>query len=135
MAGNIIFRTMNKLHIFLYRKSGGRILGSVVGSPVLVLTTTGRKTGKPRTVPLVYAQAGSQYAVIATDNPGWHHNLKGTPQAAIEVKNTKLQVTARDASAEEEAQWWERIVKQSPAFKSFLNSPRHHIVILEAVSG
>jgi F420H(2)-dependent quinone reductase len=135
MAGNIIFRTLNKLHIFLYRKSGGRILGSVVGSPVLVLTTTGRKTGKPRTVPLVYTHDGKNYAVIATDNPGWHHNLKGTPQAWIEVKNTKIQVRTRDASAEEEAQWWERIVKQSPAFKSFLNSSHHKIVILEPVSG
>lgn len=132
MAGNIIFRTLNKLHVFLYRQGGGKILGRVVGSPVLVLTTTGRKTGKLRTVPLVYAQDGKIYAVIATDNPGWYHNLKSTPSAVIEVKNTKIPVTARDASGDEIALWWERIIAQSPAFKPFRTSPHHKIVLLAA---
>lgn len=131
MAGNALFRTMNRMHVFLYRRSGGRILGKIVGSPVLLLTTTGRKTGRPRTVPLVFAWDGRQYAVIATDAPAWHRNLQSNPQASIEIKGQVHQVIAHDAAAQEAAGWWERIIKQSPAFKNFRDKPSHRIVILD----
>lgn len=135
MAGNIlfrkVFRTLNRVHIFIYRSSGGRILGRIAGSPVLLLTTTGRKTGKSRTVPLVYASDGQTYAVIASDRPAWHLNLKNTPQVSIEVRKQTCPALARDASGEEAALWWARIVAQSPAFKSFAGKSNHQIVILE----
>jgi F420H(2)-dependent quinone reductase len=130
MANKAVFRTLNRIHIFLYRRSGGKILGNIVGSPVLILTTTGRKTQQPRTIPLVYAFDGQNYAVIATEQPAWHQNLQSTPQATIEICKQTYQVTARDATPEESAQWWARIVEQSSAFKSFKDSPDHKIVVL-----
>ena len=130
----VIFRTLNRIHIFLYRSSGGSILGKIAGSPVLLLTTTGRKSGKRRTVPLVYAVDGECYAVIASDNPGWHHNLSSNPQAQIEVRKQRYSVTARETDADESKRWWARIVEQSPAFKSSQDRPNHKIVVLERTS-
>ncbi len=133
MASKALFRTLNRMHIFLYRLSGGKILGNIVGSPVLLLTTTGRKTNQERTVPLVYAYDGENYAVIATDQPAWHRNLKSNSQATIQVQRQHHQVIARDAEGAEEQRWWTKIVKQSPAFESAKDKGSHKIVILEPV--
>src|SRR5690349_19110592 len=84
MPPKALFRTLNRIHIFLYRTSRGRILGSIVGSPVLLLTTTGRKTGKTRTVPIVHLRDDQNFVVIASDHPAWHKNLRGSAQAIIE---------------------------------------------------
>jgi deazaflavin-dependent oxidoreductase (nitroreductase family) len=130
MPSKVIFRTLNRIHIFLYRLSGGKLLGNIVGSPVLLLTTIGRKTNQPRTVPLVYVFDGQKYAVIASDQPAWHQNLKHSSQASIEVQKQTYEVSAQDAEGEDAAQWWAKIIEQSPAFKSFKDSPDHKIVVL-----
>src|SRR5688572_10869817 len=97
----MIFRAANRFHIFLYRSSGGRLWGKMLGSPVLLLTTSGRKSGKARTVPIVYVRDGENYVVIASDRPGWYFNLKGNPAASIEVKGQTVRVTAREAEGDE----------------------------------
>src|SRR5690349_20813612 len=110
MPSKGIFRTLNRIHIFLYRRSKGRILGKIVGSPVLLLTTTGRKTGKARTVPIVYCYDNGRYTVIATDKPAWHNNLKNTAKASIEVKGELYWVTSRNADDAEEQRLWSQII-------------------------
>jgi F420H(2)-dependent quinone reductase len=131
MASNELFRTLNRIHIFLYRSSGGKILGRIVGSPVLLLTTTGRKSGKPRTIPLVYLVDGENYVVIASDDPAWHKNLQNRAPVSIEVQKQKIPVVARDAKADEVQRLWAKIVAQSPAFKSSMSKPNHQLVVLE----
>jgi deazaflavin-dependent oxidoreductase (nitroreductase family) len=126
----MLFRALNRAHIALYRASKGRVLGAIVGSPVLLLTTTGRKTGKQRTIPLVYTRDGESFAVIATDRPAWHTNLKGNPQAAVEVKGQTYRIVAREANEDEEKRLWAQFIAQSPAFKSQQGQPNHEIVIL-----
>jgi F420H(2)-dependent quinone reductase len=133
MSSKAIFRTLNRIHIFLYRKSGGRILGKIVGSPVLLLTTTGRKTGQARTVPIVYLRDNQHYVVMATDDPDWYRNLKSTWQASVEIKGQTFAVTGRDASADEAQCLWAKFVTQSPAFNSAQGKPNHQLVILEPV--
>ncbi len=128
-----IFRAMNRLHIFLFRRSGGRLGGKVFGSPVLLLTTTGRKTGQARTVPLVYAPDGDCFGVNATENPGWYFNLKSQPQATIEVRGQRLAVRGRDARADEAARIWAAFLRQSPAFQSLGGDEAKTIVVLEPV--
>jgi deazaflavin-dependent oxidoreductase (nitroreductase family) len=130
MPPKAIFRVMNRAHIALYRATGGRVLGKIAGSPVLILTTTGRKTGQPRTTPLVYAPDGARFCVIASDHPGWYINLKAHPQATIEIKGQTYTVTARDAD-ETESDWlWELLIRQSPAFASFKGKRGHQLVVL-----
>lgn len=126
-----VLRAINRIHIFLYRQTGGSVWGRMLGSPVLLLTTTGRKSGQPRTVPLVYTRLGDQYAVIATDNPAWQGNLRGNPCAHIEVRSQQFDVTARDATPDETARLWASLVEQSPAFARF--SGKDPLVVLERV--
>ncbi|MEX2237794.1 MAG: nitroreductase family deazaflavin-dependent oxidoreductase [Dehalococcoidia bacterium] len=100
----------------VYRATKGR-LGSKFGkAPVLLLTTTGRKSGSKRTVPLMYVRDGDGYAVIASNGgadvaPGWWANLKANPQGTVQVKGEKVDVTASRAPDDER----ERLM---PALKS-----------------
>lgn len=135
MSSNGLFRTLNRIHIFLYRISRGGILGKIMGSPVLLLTTTGCKTGEQRTVPLVYARDHETYTVIATDNPGWYHNLKKQNQVSIEMRGDAWKiVTARDACEQEQEHLWARLIQQSPAFQKFRHQGSHQLVVLEPVN-
>jgi deazaflavin-dependent oxidoreductase (nitroreductase family) len=90
----------------IYRLTGGRIGGKVRGVPVLLLTTTGRKSGKKRTMPLTYIMDGDDYVVAASfvgfgRKPGWFHNLMSHPAATIQVKHARIAVTARLADEAE----------------------------------
>lgn len=135
MSAKGLFRTLNRIHIFLYRASRGRILGKVMGSPVLLLTTIGRKTGEPRTVPLVYAADSQQYMIIATDNPAWYRNLKSKAQVSIEMRGEQWQIVeARDACEQEQERFWAQFIQQSPAFKSFRNQGNHQLVVLKPIT-
>ena len=83
-------RWAGKLNIPLYRLSGGRIGGKVGRAPVLLLTTTGRKSGQQRTAPVVYLADGESVVVINTNAgnakvPAWSLNLKANPEAEVEV--------------------------------------------------
>lgn len=134
MPPKVIFRTLNRIHIFLYRKSGGKILGSVAGSPVLLLTTTGRKTGQLRTVPVVYAPYGDCYIVIASDDPAWYHNLKSAGRAFVEIKGRTISAQMYDAPTGATDDLWSKFIAQSPAFRSAEGKPNHQLVVLEPLS-
>src|SRR5215216_2208525 len=78
-------RLLTNVHTFVYRLSGGAIGGTMVKSPVLLLTTTGRKSGKQRTTPLLYIKDGDNLAIVASNGgadrpPTWWLNLKGNPE-------------------------------------------------------
>jgi len=109
--GDLGFRVLGGLHKRLYRLSGGRIGGKFGSAPVLLLTTTGRKSGRPRTQPLLYTRAGDGYAVIASkggspSHPLWYRNLQATPAAAVTVGRETRRVRARDAEGEEREELW-----------------------------
>jgi deazaflavin-dependent oxidoreductase (nitroreductase family) len=89
------------LHVTLYRLTNGRIGGRfVAGSPILLLTTTGRRTGKRRTRPLAYVRDGERYVLCASNggsptHPGWYYNLAATGWAEIQIGAEHLAVSAR----------------------------------------
>src|SRR4051795_3530320 len=100
------FRLVGKLNKPVYRLSGGRIGGKVGKAPVLLLTTTGRKSGLERTAPVVYLADGDNVVIINTNAghekvPAWSLNLKAKPQAEIEIGRDKPRVVARVAEAKE----------------------------------
>lgn len=103
------------LHRDLYRATGGVVGRRLVANDMLLLTTRGRNTGRPHTVPLLYLREGDDLVVVASyggrdRHPDWYVNLLREPTATAQIRNRKLQVKARTADPEERALWWPRIV-------------------------
>lgn len=110
-------RMVGKLNVPLYRLSRGRIGGRVGKGPVLLLTTTGRKSGEPRTAPVLYLADGERHVVINTNagnakTPAWSLNLRANPDAEVEVRGKRTKVRARIAEGEERADLWRRHMEQ-----------------------
>jgi deazaflavin-dependent oxidoreductase (nitroreductase family) len=101
-----IFKLLTRTHIFLYRTSGGKIGRTMSGNPILLLTTTGRKTGKLRTTPLMYIHKNNEYLIAGSDggadqNPTWLSNLNSKAEATIEVNGKTIKVKAIITSGDE----------------------------------
>ena len=99
-------KAFNEKLIADFRANHGTLTGQMAGSQPLLLTTTGLKTGKQRTVVLGYRKHGDAYAVIASNNgadktPAWYHNLMAKPTAGVEVGAEKFEARARVATADE----------------------------------
>ena len=120
-----LLTALSRAHVVLFRLSGGRLGGRIPsGAPVLLLTTTGRKSGKQRTLPLLYLEDAGRYVVIASvggapKHPAWYLNLLANPGATIEVGRRKLRVTASTASAEERARLWPLTVQMYPGYEDY----------------
>jgi deazaflavin-dependent oxidoreductase (nitroreductase family) len=107
-------RALSKAHLTVYRVTRGRVLGSVAGMPVLLLTTTGRRSGKAHTTPLTFFRDGTDLVVIASNGgadrpPDWSLNLEHTPRAVVQIGTDRLGVTARQASGPRRERLWVEI--------------------------
>ena len=96
----------------------------MVGLPVLLLTTTGRKSGLPRTVPLVFFEDGERLVVIASkggdpQDPLWWENLKKNPEAEVQVGAERRRMRARLASPDERARLWPRAKRENPTYAEY----------------
>lgn len=117
-------RWVGKLNVPLYRASGGRIGGRIGRAPVLLLTTTGRRSGEKRTAPVVYLEDGGRLSVIDTNAgntrlPAWSLNLGANPEAEVEVGGKRLAVRARAAEGEERADLWRKHNRQYAGFDDY----------------
>jgi deazaflavin-dependent oxidoreductase (nitroreductase family) len=103
-----------------FRANGGRILtGRLAGRPLLLLTTTGARTGQPRMTPLGYITYGDKWVVFAANagrpvRPGWYHNLLAHPEATIEVGTETIPVVAELAKEPELSELWARVMMVAP---------------------
>ena len=103
-----------RLHAALYRITRGRVLGRVGGQPVLLLETTGRRTGRPRTTPVQYLADGDTFVVVASNAgashpPAWYLNLRADPHARVRVGPRSIDVRAQEAAGQERAELWRRL--------------------------
>jgi F420H(2)-dependent quinone reductase len=106
-------RFVGKLNAPVYRLSGGRLGGKLGKAPILLLTTTGRKSGQQRTAPVLYLVDDDRFVVINTNagnvkTPAWSLNLRADPEAEVEVGRRRVKVRARLAEDEERADLWRR---------------------------
>lgn len=117
-------KAIGKLNVPLYRASRGRLFGRLDRAPVLLLTTTGRKSGARRTAPVVYLAIGERIVVIGsnagnTRAPAWALNLRAHPHAEVEVGADRRRVTARVAEGEEREDLWRRMNEQYGGFDDY----------------
>ena len=131
-------KSASALHTALYRASGGRFGSGFQGMPVLLLTTTGRRSGKSRTTPLLYIRDGDAFAVVASNGgsdytPAWWLNLRSDPHADVEIGRAHTPVTARKASPEEHARLWAAFTSGFPGYAKYATKTTREIpvVILE----
>lgn len=125
----------------LYRLSGGRIKATGGGSPVLLLTTTGRRSGRPRTTPVIYVRDGQRF-VVSSESFGqqrraaWPFNLDANPRASVQLGRRHLDVTARRATDAELTAYWPRLVEVWPAHETYFErSGQRHTFVLEPNAG
>ena len=120
----LAMRTASTLHSAVYRVSGGRLAGQAMGLPVLLLTTTGRRTGRRRTVPLLYVRDGADVVVVASNGgmdwfPAWWLNLERHPAAVIQLGRERRQVNAAKADAERRARLWPEFTRPYPSYLKY----------------
>lgn len=117
-------RALGKLNIPIYRLTRGRLMGKVGKAPVLLLTTTGRRSGEPRTAPVVYVADGERVAVIGSNTgseraPAWSLNLQANPDAEAEIRGERRAVRARVAEGDEREKLWRRMNEQFGGFDHY----------------
>lgn len=108
-------------HVQRYQQTDGEVGYMWNGVPILLLTTTGRKSREPRTTALIFACDGDNYLVVASvggapEHPNWYRNLMAEPAARIQVKGEHVSVTARTASDDEKASLWKIVSEQWPNY-------------------
>lgn len=129
-----------KLHSAAFRATDGRIGGRMLGSPVLLLVTKGRKSGRERTTPLLYLEDGNRYAIVASNggtatHPAWRLNLQANPEATIEAAGRKVYVRAREAGGAERERLWRELVRMYPPYADYQRKTDREIpvILLEPV--
>jgi F420H(2)-dependent quinone reductase len=120
-----VLRTGGKLNVPVYRLSRGRIGGRVGGAPVLLLTTTGRRSGQQRTAPVLYLRTDDGSLIVIGSNagndrtPAWALNLAAIPEAEVEVGADRSSVRARIAEGDERADLWRRMRERYAGFDDY----------------
>jgi deazaflavin-dependent oxidoreductase (nitroreductase family) len=112
-------------HVRRYRETGGKV-GHIwkEDSTVLLLTTKGRKTGEPTTTPLIYAEDGDRYVIVASqggapEHPGWYRNLSKDPNVELQVEAEVFPARARTAEGEERERLWRLANEVWPHYESY----------------
>jgi deazaflavin-dependent oxidoreductase (nitroreductase family) len=131
----------NEKIIAEFRANGGKVGGRFAGAPMLLLHSTGAKSGQLRVNPMMYQQVGESFAVFASKggaptNPDWYYNLVANPRATIEVGTESFEVNARVARGEERERIWNIQKQRYPGFADYEKQVAREIpvVILERAS-
>ena len=126
------------IHVFLYRLTGGK--AQIAKYPTMLLTVKGRKSGKLRTIPLIYIPDGNRFIIAAAysgsdQHPAWWINLKHSQEATVQVMRSQTKVRAQVATPQERAHFWTRLVAMYPYFTEYQERTQREIpvIILEPV--
>jgi deazaflavin-dependent oxidoreductase (nitroreductase family) len=124
--GRVAVQCMAGANTVAYRLSRGRVAGHVPGgAPICLLTTTGRRTGRPRRVPLLYLPQGDDAVVLVASHggmsrhPAWYLNLLDDPRATVEIGSSLRRMVARTATGAEREAFWPALVAAYPRFETY----------------
>ena len=124
-----------KEHTRKYRETGGEVGHDWQGTQTLLLTTTGRKSGELRELPLIYAPWEDTFLIVASNGgndkpPAWYVNLRENPDVEVQVKDDRFKATARDATPEEKAEMWPTMTSEWPAYDDYQKKTDREIPIV-----
>ena len=133
-----VLNLANSIHVGLYRMSKGKFAGTAANLPILLITTVGRKSGKPHTNPVVYLATGQDYLVSASSggmdwHPGWYLNLKNHPEAKIEIGDRAFNVQAVIVEGEERDKLYEKFKISSSNFVKYEKGTSRVIPVIRLI--
>jgi F420H(2)-dependent quinone reductase len=113
-----------RAHIAVYRRTNGRLGAKLLWFPAALLTTTGRKSGLPRTTATLYLRDGQKVVLPASfggrdGNPMWYLNLRANPRVRVQVRDEHLTMSARDATDDERRRYWPVLIRMYPPYKGY----------------
>jgi deazaflavin-dependent oxidoreductase (nitroreductase family) len=119
-----VLRAMGKLNVPIYRLTRGRLMNKIGRAPVMLLTSTGRRSGQPRTAPVLYRLDGDNLIVVGSNGgnrnaPGWSYNLKANSHAEVEIRGVRRRVRARVAEGEERSDLWHKMNEEYAGFDDY----------------
>jgi F420H(2)-dependent quinone reductase len=122
-------------HAGVYRATGGKLFGRMGKSPILLLNTVGRKTGRKRTSPLLYVMDGEDFVIIASKggaptHPAWYLNLKANPDATVEIGDREVRVRAEEVASEEKVRLWQKMLEMYPTYDDYQTKTKREIPLL-----
>ena len=117
-------KILSPLNTAIYRLSRGRLLGRMSGLPVLLLVTSGRRSGKARTAPLLYTEDGDAFVVIASfggqpEHPAWYLNLEANPSATVQVGGEEYAVRAETVEGDERERLWNQMTQGYASYDDY----------------
>jgi deazaflavin-dependent oxidoreductase (nitroreductase family) len=125
----------NRALIEEFRANGGKVGGAFEGVPILLLSTTGARSGQTRTTPVAYLLDGERMVIFASrggapTNPGWYHNLVANPSATVEVGSDTIAVQATVTAGEERERLYARQAQRSPEFAEYARRTTRQIPVI-----
>ena len=113
-----------RAHIGVYRRTNGLIGSRLLWFPAALITTTGRKSGRPRTTPTLYLTDGDRVILPASfggrdANPAWYLNIESNPEVHVQIRSQHLDLVARDATEAERKRYWPRLIKMYPPYRGY----------------
>jgi deazaflavin-dependent oxidoreductase (nitroreductase family) len=132
-------RWVTRLHAWVYRRSGGRVLGRMGGQPVLLLQTTGRRSGKTRATPVQFLADDDTFVVVAANAgaphpPARYLNLRADPHARIDVVGCSVDVRAQEATGQERAEPWQRLTAANRSLERAARKAQHDLPLINLVA-
>ena len=130
-----VLNLANNIHVGLYRLSRGKFANKIANLPILLITTLGRKSGKPHTNPVVYLKTGQDYLVAASTggmdwHPGWYLNLTKRPEAKVEIGSETFAVQTVIIEGEERGRLYDEFKADSSNFSKYEKSTSRVIPVI-----
>ncbi len=119
-----VIRFFTALNVMVYRLSGGRLMNRMEGAPICLVTMTGRKSGRKKTIALMYTAHGDDVLLVASlggapQHPVWYYNLKAQPRIQIQVGRERRSMLAREATPDEKRTLWPVVVANYRSFAAY----------------
>ena len=119
-----VLKAFTKFNVFVYKLSAGRLMNKLSGMPIILVKMKGAKTGKTRTIPLMYVPHEKGVVLVASQggapkHPAWYHNLVKYPEVEVTQGGQTRKLTARRVSDEEKAELWPTCCKFYPPYQQY----------------